>query len=749
MKERKEVIRLKNVAKYYEMGDNVVKAVDGIDISIEKGDFVAIMGPSGSGKCLSGETQLILDNGLPIEIRDLEYSDKKVLTLKGTKILPVKMTNFYKRKTKEVYEIITSSGKKIVTTKEHPFFTIREQGYGEIRALDLKKGSFIATPSKLNISGKSQNLNSLSLLSKDDSLYIADSTLLLKTTLRKIKATRKDVCTKLKILPGTYDCWLRKNNISLYNFKRILDLQGKNIRDYEGKIDLTGYCSNHKIKIPLSTNPELLELYGFIAGDGHLDTNGIIITNLDNSIRDRIKYLVKKVFNVPTKESKTKIMINKSVIRSFFVNIFDCPTEKKSYNIKLPDFVFKSKNSEIAGFIRGLFDCDGYVSNSKREMNILLASKALIKQLEVLFLRFGINTRYFKREKYATNTKNKIKRKYYGLSITGYENLSLYQKHIGFNSSMKKNRLRKYVQEGLKDTNINVIPCGSLIREIKRNSSVKLPRKHHKLLWQYEIGKRNPSKRKLKEIIQLFKNNKIPTKKLELLLKQDIFWDKVMEINIIKKETNVYDISVPESENFIANNIIVHNSTTMNLVGSLDLASKGDIYLSDINIEDLEESDLAQIRGQKIGFIFQSFNLIPNLTAKENIILPMLFQGMEKDERNRYADKLLKLVELDERADHYPNQLSGGQQQRVAIARSLANNPDVILADEPTGNLDTKTGERVMKFLEDLNHKGKTIIMVTHDPDLAERHARTVYWIKDGKVEKTTKKLNGKWKIVK
>ena len=190
-------------------------------------------------------------------------------------------------------------------------------------------------------------------------------------------------------------------------------------------------------------------------------------------------------------------------------------------------------------------------------------------------------------------------------------------------------------------------------------------------------------------------------------------------------------------------------STTMNLVGSLDLASKGEIFLDNVDIEHLDESDLAQIRGRKIGFIFQSFNLIPNLTAKDNVSLPMLFQDTSKEERDHRAEKLLKLVELGDRMDHFPNQLSGGQQQRVAIARSLANDPEVILADEPTGNLDTKTGEIVMSFLEDLNRKGKTIIVVTHSPELAEKHARTIYWMTDGKIAKVTRKISGKWKTVK
>lgn len=190
-------------------------------------------------------------------------------------------------------------------------------------------------------------------------------------------------------------------------------------------------------------------------------------------------------------------------------------------------------------------------------------------------------------------------------------------------------------------------------------------------------------------------------------------------------------------------------STGMNLIGSLDLATKGEIYLDGENIELLEESELAQIRGRKIGFIFQQFNLIPNLTALENVMLPMLFQGVEEEIREEQAEKLLELVGLGDRMEHYPNQLSGGQQQRVAIARSLANDPEVILADEPTGNLDSKTEIKIMEFLTNLNKKGKTIIIVTHSPEIAKEYARTVYWLKDGKVEKVTKKTKGKWKVVK
>lgn len=182
-------------------------------------------------------------------------------------------------------------------------------------------------------------------------------------------------------------------------------------------------------------------------------------------------------------------------------------------------------------------------------------------------------------------------------------------------------------------------------------------------------------------------------------------------------------------------------STMMNLVGSLDMPTYGAIYLDGGDISELDESDLAQIRGKKIGFIFQSFNLIPNLTVKENVMLPMMFQGTDIDDRMDRAEELLGLVDLEDRMDHYPGEISGGEMQRVAIARSLANDPEVILADEPTGNLDTKTGTIVMEFLEKLNKQGKTVIMVTHDSDLAEEYADVVYWLLDGKLDKVTKRV--------
>ena len=177
-------------------------------------------------------------------------------------------------------------------------------------------------------------------------------------------------------------------------------------------------------------------------------------------------------------------------------------------------------------------------------------------------------------------------------------------------------------------------------------------------------------------------------------------------------------------------------STMVNMVGCLDIPTKGKIYLDGKDISSLSESDLAMVRGKKIGFIFQQFNLIPALSALENVALPMIFQAVPRETRLSRAKELLTLVDLGDRMNHKPAELSGGQQQRVAIARSLANDPDVILADEPTGNLDTKTGDTVIEFLKQLNKKEKkTVVMVTHDPHLA-RIAQRITHIKDGQIVK-------------
>jgi putative ABC transport system ATP-binding protein len=177
-------------------------------------------------------------------------------------------------------------------------------------------------------------------------------------------------------------------------------------------------------------------------------------------------------------------------------------------------------------------------------------------------------------------------------------------------------------------------------------------------------------------------------------------------------------------------------STMMNLIGCLDLPSKGKIRLDGTDIASLRESQLAQIRGQKIGFVFQQFNLIPTLTALENVMLPLEFQNVDTTAARERALELLNVVGLGDRVHHLPSQLSGGQQQRVAISRALAVDPNIILADEPTGNLDSKTGAFIMDLLSEIYRKdSKTIILVTHDFHLVKRAERIIY-LKDGQIER-------------
>ena len=175
-------------------------------------------------------------------------------------------------------------------------------------------------------------------------------------------------------------------------------------------------------------------------------------------------------------------------------------------------------------------------------------------------------------------------------------------------------------------------------------------------------------------------------------------------------------------------------STAMNMIGCLDVPTRGKISLCGKDISIMSESDLAQIRGQVIGFIFQQFNLLNTLSALENVMLPMTFQGYSEGKRRERAKRLLEMVNLGDRLNHRPTEMSGGQQQRVAIARSLANDPEVVLADEPTGNLDTKTGNIVIEFLKKLHkEEQKTIVMVTHDKELAKEAQRTAY-LRDGQI---------------
>jgi putative ABC transport system ATP-binding protein len=219
----------------------------------------------------------------------------------------------------------------------------------------------------------------------------------------------------------------------------------------------------------------------------------------------------------------------------------------------------------------------------------------------------------------------------------------------------------------------------------------------------------------------------------------------LIELNDVKKTYKLGDVEVN-----VLNNVDLRinkkefvaimgpsgsgKSTLLHMIGCLDRPSSGNIHLDGVDISKLSDSQLARLRGSKIGFVFQSFNLYPTLNALENVELPMMIIEKDSKERKKRALELLRIVGMVERAEHLPSQLSGGEKQRVAIARSLANNPSLILADEPTGNLDSKTGQEIMTFLAKLQKRGgKTIVMVTHEKDIAKYAERTIR-MRDGEI---------------
>ncbi|MBD3273069.1 ATP-binding cassette domain-containing protein [Candidatus Dependentiae bacterium] len=184
-------------------------------------------------------------------------------------------------------------------------------------------------------------------------------------------------------------------------------------------------------------------------------------------------------------------------------------------------------------------------------------------------------------------------------------------------------------------------------------------------------------------------------------------------------------------------------STLMHLLGCLDVPTSGEYFIDSKNVANMTKDELAKIRNDKIGFVFQKFFLLPDLTATDNVALPELYAGIPEKTARQKAKKILEMVELQDRTKHYPYQLSGGQQQRVAVARSLINNPSIVLADEPTGNLDTKTGENILNLFKKLNReKNVTVIIVTHEPEIAEKTDRIIQLL-DGKIV-SDKKLNNK-----
>lgn len=179
-------------------------------------------------------------------------------------------------------------------------------------------------------------------------------------------------------------------------------------------------------------------------------------------------------------------------------------------------------------------------------------------------------------------------------------------------------------------------------------------------------------------------------------------------------------------------------STLMNILGCLDTPSRGTYLLNGNDVSDMEDDDLAEVRNREIGFVFQTFNLLPRYSALDNVALPLIYSGVGKAQRQERAREVLDMVGLGDRMDHKPNELSGGQRQRVAVARALVNKPSIILADEPTGNLDTKTSHEIMALLDEIHQSGNTIILVTHEEDIAER-AKRIVRLRDGLVESDSK----------
>jgi putative ABC transport system ATP-binding protein len=178
-------------------------------------------------------------------------------------------------------------------------------------------------------------------------------------------------------------------------------------------------------------------------------------------------------------------------------------------------------------------------------------------------------------------------------------------------------------------------------------------------------------------------------------------------------------------------------STLMNIIGCLDTPTSGSYWLNGDNVADATEDGLAAIRNKEIGFIFQTFNLLPRASALRNVELPLIYSGISRAERHEMAQEALSAVGLGHRTEHKPNEMSGGERQRVAVARAMVNRPSVLLADEPTGNLDTKTGEEILKLFHEINDQGKTIVTVTHDPEVAE-HADRVLVLRDGEIQSDT-----------
>jgi putative ABC transport system ATP-binding protein len=234
---------------------------------------------------------------------------------------------------------------------------------------------------------------------------------------------------------------------------------------------------------------------------------------------------------------------------------------------------------------------------------------------------------------------------------------------------------------------------------------------------------------------QLKSKNKVMTQENPLIIITDIGRKYVIGAEVIHALKSV-SLNINKGE-FVAlmGPSGSGKSTLMNILGCLDTPTKGDYILNGIHVSEMTDNELAEVRNKEIGFVFQTFNLLPRSSSLDNVALPLVYAGISREERESRAQQTLENVGLGNRVHHKPNELSGGQRQRVAVARALINNPSIILADEPTGNLDTKTSVEIMGLLEDIHAKGNTIILVTHEEDIAQ-HAHRIVRMRDGLIEK-------------
>ncbi|MBR9700341.1 ATP-binding cassette domain-containing protein [Candidatus Woesearchaeota archaeon] len=733
------------------------------------------MGPSGSGKCVTGDAEVLTSQGL-MPIKDLVQNPRNVYAFTD-KFSEECVTTTFSREVDELIRLKTRNGKSITLTLEHPLFTICDEGFTEVIAKNLKIGDRIATPRKLSIPMCKKDLRALETLAEHPKLVgCLDASF---RSIMKVRGITRKYLSK-KYNRARVDGWIYNgNNVPLHILAEL------GLLDMVVKVKLPSTDSSKAISVPGLTE-NVAELLGYVSGDGWLDKSGVRVANIDETIKSRILELFKEEFAIDGSQDGEKVTLNSRALRIYFSKVFRVPTRKKSWNITMSNALLMAPISVLSRYLRALNDCDGFVDKKKKEISLTLASKKLIKQLQTAYLRYGIVATVRSVRKRATNS-NMRARTYWTLSISGLDNIKIYGKDIGFLHPMKRYRLEVHMLAKISDTNVDTIPISGLYRTARRTLGISnkwIKRRTGKDFWHIEGTKREPTvgtakimlselrKRQFElishedqlpnnlskigkelqhrsnsevqilcqeiqcELQKRYINSEYYLQQLEYAISssEHLFWDSVTDIELIRKRTKVYDITVPRAHNFIANNVIIHNSTAMNMIGCLDIPTKGEVYLHHHDISHLTESNLAQIRGKEIGFVFQKFNLINTLTAKENIMLPMMFQNVSFSEREDKAEKVLRMVDLGDRMDHKPSELSGGQQQRVAIARALALSPEVILADEPTGNLDSKTGGTVMDFLKKLHkEKGTTIVMVTHDSRVAE-HADRVEYLKDGQI---------------